>query len=546
MKKTILNTFSMASLLLLIYGCAALGADEEGGPSSMSKDDDGDYDAGAGNEGSDLDVDTDTDTDTDMDSDADDGYPPEIEEKADYKVPQGSGRYVFIADEAHDAVVVVDSETLNIEVVDVGSRPTHLVPLGDNNAAMVLNLDSDEVTLLRVNASGKTETLDLDIRPDTNALAASDDGRYVIAFHDPQFTAESGAPNTDQEITVIETEKSREKAHHMTVGMHPWKVVYNSTGNKAYVITEEGINIIDLEDIENIGIPPIVSPFGGNPVDPGEVDIEITPDGSLAVIRQDMSGTITTAALDDSGDIREYALGTVPTDLDIANDGSFGLLVLRSLGQIAFFDLPLPDDPEEDPFEMVDLEGVVAGVATITPDGKNVLLHTTTAGTSEDQQRLSLLSYNGKKWNIKSVLLERKIRAVASGVDSQTSVVIHQKTTSSVNTQPYSYSLVKIPVMQVKFQQIPVEPGQLLLTPEGNHGFLLLEPVRMTEIIYLDDFIVDRLQLGSAPTAAGYTSMTQRVFIAQDHPAGRMTFIELPDMSIKTVTGYALNDEITE
>jgi hypothetical protein len=104
--------------------------------------------------------------------------------------------------------------------------------------------------------------------------------------------------------------------------------------------------------------------------------------------------------------------------------------------------------------------------------------------------------------------------------------------------------------LQVKFQQIPAEPGQLLLTPDGDFGFLLLRDdglgIKRTEVIDLSSFIVDSLELGSPPTAAGYASNTDKVFLAQEHPAGRITFVGVHDDTVKTVTGYALNDEISD
>ena len=67
----------------------------------------------------------------------------------------------------NDSVVVVDSETFAIELVDVGSRPTHLATLsnGSQSKVAVLNLDSDEVTLLKVNSLSDIDSLDIPIRP---------------------------------------------------------------------------------------------------------------------------------------------------------------------------------------------------------------------------------------------------------------------------------------------------------------------------------------------------------------------------------------------
>jgi hypothetical protein len=531
-------------VLILIGGCAG-SASSDGMRAGAENDEpwagaDADSDA-------DGDADSDGDGDTDSSGPPDDGFPPELERPADYKVPQGVGRYVFIADEAHDSVVVVDSDTLEIRLVEVGSRPTFIVPVshGKDTSVAVTNLDSDEVTLLTVLEDGKIEKLDLAIRPDTNALAASPDGRFLVAFHDPQYTAESGVPSTDQEITVLDTTNGKEKSFHMTVGMHPWRVVYNDDISTVYVITEEGINIIDLAALGETGIPPIVTPFEPGTFDSDQADIEIVPDGTVALARKTGEARLVVARLDmEDAPLRKYDLPAVPTDLDISSDGAFGVLVLRALNQVAIFDLPLPVDPEEDPFRYIDLGNRIAGVATIAYDGLSILLHTTTAGEDEDKRRITQLALEKGEWEISSSVLERKIRALAIGVDSQVAIAVHQEIQPGLNELPFSYSLLALPSLQAKFQQIPVEPGQLLLTPDGDKGYLLLEDARRADVIDLNTFIVDTLQLGSAPTAAGYAVDTDKVFIAQDHPAGRMTFVGVHDGSVKTVTGYNLNEDI--
>jgi len=498
------------------------------------------------------DGDADSDVDSDVDSDADsDTDPPEQEEAVNYKVPRGSGRYVFIPDETNNAVVVVDSETLAIGTAAAGSRPTHLVSLGDDSdAAAVINLDSDDLTIVRVGGQGQISTVQIPTRPDTNALAASEDGEFVTAWFDPLFAAESGPPGTDQEISVVDAAPGAEEVFHLTVGMHPSRVSYNDDATRGFVITEEGINVVDLMHLDGIGLPPLIPLFNPVAVDPATVEIAIAPDGHVALARAHGLSVLKAARLDGGGEIREYALPGPPTDLEVAPDGSYGMLVIRSLSQVLVFDLPLPADPWEDPFEVVDLEGALCGLATITPDGAAALLHTTTGGDSHDRRLLTRMRRTAGGWEIDQALLPREIKAVAAGADSTTAVVMHQPVAQTSTTLPHAYSLVGLGSLQVKLQQLAVEPGQLLLTPDGDYGFLLLRHdqagVRSVAIIDLRTFIVDELGLGSPPTALGYASATDKVFVAQDHPVGRMTFIGVHDGTVKTVTGYTLNDEITD
>src|SRR5262245_19325139 len=45
------------------------------------------------------------------------GPPPEMEDEGDFRVPKASGKYVYSASEEIDAVAVIDTATLAIDVV---------------------------------------------------------------------------------------------------------------------------------------------------------------------------------------------------------------------------------------------------------------------------------------------------------------------------------------------------------------------------------------------------------------------------------------------
>ena len=55
--------------------------------------------------------------------------PPEEEEDADFRVPRASGKYVYSASTTTNRVAVIDSDTIAIDVVTVGSGPTVVMPI---------------------------------------------------------------------------------------------------------------------------------------------------------------------------------------------------------------------------------------------------------------------------------------------------------------------------------------------------------------------------------------------------------------------------------
>lgn len=529
-------------IVLGVLAAAAAGCSDsmagDSPPPGMSPNAGGNYDYGAS--------DADVDADADADGSEDPSVPDETEQTATYAVPMGAGRYVFVPDEARDTVVVVDSETLQIRIIEVGSRPTHMVTLeaGDVPTVAVINLNSDDVTIIEMDGDGGFATRDIDVRPDTNALAPSPDGRFIVAYHDPNLTAVSGAPATDQEISIIDVEGG--ESVERSVGMHPWKVLYNDDVTRAFVVTEGGINVIDLENLEAGRVEPVTL-FESGSYTAETADIEITADGTMAIGRKSGTAELKIARLDGSETAMTFTLPAVPTDLDVSADGTFGLMVLRELSQVAFFDLPLDADAV-DPFTYVDLPGKVVGLATLSENGDHVLLFTSVAGTADDLRRITLMNRTGDTWAVNSALLERPIEAVVSvdGTDgeTETAVVIHQSISTGISDKPFAYTLVTIPTLMTKLQMLATQPGQLLLTPDGDYGFLLLRNENKAEKIDLGSLIVNDVMLSSPPTAAGYAGVTDTVFIAQDHPAGRMTFIGVTDESTKTITGFNLNEEI--
>ena len=144
-KKRLIECLSVIffTLILLCLGC--------GEDSSASAYPTPEADGRGGGENyyhgdSDGDSDGDADGDSDGDGDDDEGdpyVPPEVERQANYKVPQGAGKHVFIPDEGQDAVEIVDSEDLSVEVVEVGSRPTHLVTLSETGTTAVAVINHD-------------------------------------------------------------------------------------------------------------------------------------------------------------------------------------------------------------------------------------------------------------------------------------------------------------------------------------------------------------------------------------------------------------------
>ena len=546
-KRTILIWLWFLPGILLLWSCGASDSSEDRAAMSADMEDDyansGDGDADdntknndQGGEGADM-------------ADSED-VTPEVETRFDYRIPVSSGRYVFIADKLNSKVIAVDSETLEIFTTAVGATPTHIVPLNDSGEVAVISLNADEVTLIRMQADGSATTSEFDVRPDTNALSVSHTGRYVIAFWDALFEADSGTPSTDQEISIIDTTPGADQVYEITVGIHPMQIQFSADDSRAFVISESGIDIIELAALSPTYFPKSTSLFDFTEINPEKTETLIDPSGAYAIGRREDKALAYMALLDGSNTVRTFELSGIPTDVDIASDGSFGIYTIRSEHEAAVFTLPLPEDASVSPFTTVDLGDRACGAATISGDGQYVTLFTSIADTddNDDSSRkvLTVLHKNNNTFETSGVLLNRNIKGILPAPDSGALLVIHEQWTgggAGLNL-PYAYSLVKLPGLQSKFQQLAVDPTQMLITDDGAFAYMLLSSKEI-QIINLDTFIVDVLALGSVPQAAGYAANTDKVFIAQQHPSGRMTFMDVDGTNVKTITGYTLNDQST-
>jgi hypothetical protein len=64
--------------------------------------------------------------------------------------------------------------------------------------------------------------------------------------------------------------------------------------------------------------------------------------------------------------------------------------------------------------------------------------------------------------------------------------------------------------------------------------------------IELDSGVVRTIPLGSPPAAIGLLPDSNKIFVSQRHPLGRVSFIDVPTGQVRTVTGFDLNSQIID
>jgi hypothetical protein len=529
---------SLTGLTVAAVGCTAalrLESADDGGTDG----DAGDGDAGDGdNDG------------------GDDGLPPE-EPDGFFQAPGISGRFAYAPNRDTDRLAVIDSESMRVDVVDVAQRPTQIAGIptaAGTGRVAVLCEGSSEVVLVSTNTDGES-TLDLrPVSPELNALAVSPDASWLVAFRDVDLGGATTA--SDQELTVVSL--TDDTTWPMVVGPHPREVVFADDGDTAWVVTDGGVNVIDLAALaagNPPGKPPLIPVVEDTGTDPDLVEIQIVPS-----TRQALARTEGVAALDvtdlETSDITRFDLPGEPTDIDVLSDGSLAIVTLGvTAGSLAtetsMLSLALPATSTST-FTTTTLTGETPQVLALSDDGTVGVAFTQRDTPNTDlatQRRIVVLRGTPGAWeDVIPLFLDFPMTGVGLAPDGKSAVLLHDKITGQA---AWAYGLVDLAAAfpLVKLQWTEGSLTGALLVPDGSHAAIMVSSpatnVRRVEWVDLRTFIVRGYELGSTPIALGWIAETVKVLVSQAHASGRISFID-EDGAIDTVTGFELNDAIKD
>ncbi len=465
---------------------------------------------------------------------------PEQEVESDYEAPVATGKFVWVANPKSGRVAYVNASTLEVRTVDAGNGPTYLaaVPGQADDTAIVINVLSEDATLLKA-AAGGTTTRSFKVARGANAWAFSADGRYAIAWADARKV--KNAPRTEgfQDLTVMDLTSGAVTV--LAVGYRPVAVGFAAGAPRAHAVTQDGVAIVDLSTS-----PPRVTknvPISDNPLeDPGTRDVAVTPNGQLALVRRDGSAEVTVLSLD-TGARAKVTLSGPATDLDLTDAGTRAVAVVRDKAQVAI--LPVPEifqNPST--FTTVDVTGETIGSVALAPGGATGLLYTNASAV----ERLTVLRL-GPPPEVRTVKLYSPVLAAFVAPDARHAVVVHDKT-AGPSGSPGAFSLVPIGAepLPAKIVATQAPPSAVAMT---NDRAVVAERADTTKVYgaYLGrtpELMVERYALASPPIAVGVVQGAKRAFVAQEHPEGRITFIDLDTGLARTLTGFELASRVVD
>lgn len=508
--------------LALLWGCAE-DATSSGGRGSSANDGNGGITGGTGGG---------TGGET-----GGDPFIPEEEVEIPRDRPQGGERYVFVASSGLDAVVRIDALTLAVDLIEVGGDPRNLRVLPGTDDVLVFNAGTRDFSLIR--AGDDEPVINFLDAPDVvNELVVDASGRWAVGWYNPDGADPAGDL---QEVLVVSLKPGAEAVYPVGVGFHPQHVSFDLTGETAYVVTDDGVSIIQLESLSGPAFAKNVLVADDPFEKPFDREVLVTPDGQRAVVRRGGEAELRIVQLP-SGEATVIALSGPPTDVDLSIDASEAFVTIRDTSELVR--VPL-DDPEAN--TPIALSGTPAGLAATTDDGERVVLYSSLPGA----RWLAVLEL--KSGDVTAWPLQKEVKAVLVAPDNRSVVVLHRAETVPEDASDLErivgtsegYSVVDLDTGFAKLQLSANAPAEVTLVADPARAYVLIPDAsghaHTVDAIDLTSLLPVSVPLGSPPTHAVYVPAAARVAVSQEHPVGRITFIGVDDGATETVTGFELN-----
>jgi hypothetical protein len=469
---------------------------------------------------------------------------PEVEIESTYEAPVATDRFVWAANPETGRVALINAETFDVRLAEAGLSPTVVaaVPRAEDgtDAALVLNTGSEDATLLEINGAGELTRAMVDTHAGANTVAVTPSGRFAIVWTDAAVAGEALDPtDSAQDITVVNLSGELEGTQ-LSVGFRPSRVVFDEAEERAFVVTEPGLSVIELGASPRVGGHVELT---ASPADANARDVSVTPDGEIALVRLDGSTSLGVVSIA-SGEREEVELGNFVTDLDLSSDGRRAFAVVGD--ELVVIPVPVAGaDPST--FTRARVTDVVIRSVALSPDATLALLYS----NASPSPYLTVLSASDDFADAvgRSLDLKAPVQAVFAAPDARHAIAL--QATAPGSRKRGAFSLVTAQMDRApKIVGTDAAPMAVAFSPDGAEAVIatrdLTQKLYGAYLIHLENLEENFLPLASPPLAAGMVPRAGRAFVAQAHPEGRITFLDLADGSSRTLTGFELAAQIVE
>jgi len=241
-RKLLTVELAMALGGLLLASCGSMGGSSSWSvPTANDSNNKGEYSIGGASYG----------VSTSLGGAATGGMPAEQKLDLAVEVPKASENYVYAANPDRNSVAVINPTNLIIQTVAVDAAPRGLQTLPNQDAAIVVNTGSSTVSVLTTSTDGKTANATLPVMRGANVAAVSPDGKYALIYYDS--TRPTSGPLTDspQSMSALDLSAGAPAVYQITVGYHPTAVSFAADSTQAFVVSDDGISIVDLTHLSS-------------------------------------------------------------------------------------------------------------------------------------------------------------------------------------------------------------------------------------------------------------------------------------------------------
>lgn len=217
------------------------------------------------------------------------------------------------------------------------------------------------------------------------------------------------------------------------------------------------------------------------------------------------------------------------------------------------FLLPIPgifSDPTD--FDRVSLPDAPVGSVSASLEGDKALLYTN--ATPSDKLTILNTTAGDAYLTYRTVLLKSPVDAVFPAPDATHAIAL-LKPDPGQSQSPGAFSVVPLAEeLPPKMQGTDAPPLSVAIAPAPSTRAVITTRDDSTDkhsvyLIRMPELQVDRVPLSSPPLATGLVPKVRKAFVAQEHPEGRITFVNLvgdgasKDLA-QTLTGFELTSRV--
>ena len=474
--------------------------------------------------------------------------PPPASAPLTLTAPAASPSFVFVANTTRGtlAKIALDGAAIRIATLRVGASPTRVLASVSEDIALVLNEGNDSVSVVEAAPIGLDDRVrTVEVIPGCNALALSPSGETAFAWYDNRVASTTRALGSVSEVSVFRVAEETERAWQVSVGIGIREVLFSDDGERAYIVTEEGVSTLVLDDLSgDTFVPPVALRPADEPApafDTIEVVLERTRD--LAVVRLPFRAIARVVDLA-SGAIVDTPLPAVPTSVDVVAAGGVAVFGFAASDSFGVLDLGVSG---EDALSIVDV-GFQPDRVAVSPDGQRALAFSAALDATE----IAVVSLRSTA--VRRILVRKGVQSVAFSPAGDLVILQHTKAPGepvagepedAIIQKSHAISVVSLESGLAKLVRLEASASQVAFALDEGVAFVLSTDVdrAIHNVVRIDlsSLRTETIRFDRVPENIGVVPGAGTLFVSQAHPLGRIAFVDVTTGALREVTGFELN-----